>query len=196
MRAIFYDTETTGLPVFKEPSESENQPHIVQLAASLVDLETRKVIASIDLISRPDGWVIPQETIEIHGITNELAAEVGLSEFVVVNTFIELWKVADKRIAHNISFDDRIIRIALKRNDYGDEFADSFKAAPTECTLWQSMPICKVPNVGKGGFKKPKLSEAYAFFFKKPLENAHSARADVDACIAVYFAIQDHAKAA
>ena len=44
--AIFFDTETTGLPLFKEHSEHPSQPHIVQLAACLVDLDTRKTIAA------------------------------------------------------------------------------------------------------------------------------------------------------
>jgi DNA polymerase-3 subunit epsilon len=56
--AIFYDTETTGLPLFKEPSEHPDQPHIVQLAGCLVDLDTRKTIASMDVIVKPDGWTI------------------------------------------------------------------------------------------------------------------------------------------
>jgi len=34
--AVFFDSETTGLPLFNEPSEDPRQPHIVQLAACLV----------------------------------------------------------------------------------------------------------------------------------------------------------------
>lgn len=37
MKAIVYDTETTGLPLFSQPSEDPRQPHIVQLAAIVVD---------------------------------------------------------------------------------------------------------------------------------------------------------------
>ncbi|HEY8351659.1 MAG TPA: hypothetical protein VIK87_03855, partial [Sphingomonadales bacterium] len=61
MRILFYDTETTGLPLFSEPSSDPRQPHIVQAAAVLVDAGTRKAISSINLISRPDGWEIPEE---------------------------------------------------------------------------------------------------------------------------------------
>lgn len=49
--ALFYDTETQGLPLFKEPSEHPSQPHIVQLAACLLDLDTRKTIAGMDVIN-------------------------------------------------------------------------------------------------------------------------------------------------
>lgn len=190
---LFFDTETTGLPIWKEPSEDPSQPHIVQLAASLIDSETRKTIAAIDLIVKPDGWVIPEETIAVHGITNEYANKYGIYEKPVIDLFYDLHSRADVRIAHNETFDARIARIAMKRYGYADADCDQFKAVTSECTMWLSLPICKLPKAKGGGFKQPKLSEAYEYFLNKPLENAHSARADVDACIAVYFAIKDKA---
>jgi DNA polymerase-3 subunit epsilon len=73
MRALFFDTETTGLPLFHEPSEDPRQPHLVQLAAVLVDIDTRKTLGSLDLTIAPDGWEIPDDVVKIHGITNEHA---------------------------------------------------------------------------------------------------------------------------
>ena len=76
---FFYDTETTGIPNFKEPSEHPDQPHIVQIAAALVDDETRKTVSSINLIIKPDGWAIPEELTEIHGISTTNRASYSLT---------------------------------------------------------------------------------------------------------------------
>lgn len=195
MRALFYDTETTGLPLFKEPSEDPRQPHLVQIAAALVDLDTRKTIASIDLIVRPDGWIIPEEVSAIHGITTERAAELGASESMALGIFSELYQAADTRIAHNEPFDARIIRIALMRHTDAQE-ADAWKAECSECTQRLATPIMKLPPTAKmlaAGFNKHKsanLAEAYKHFTGLDLVDAHSALADVLACKAVYFAIK------
>ena len=197
MKLFFFDTETTGLPQYHEPSESEGQPHIVQAAAAVIDSETRDVIASLDFTVRPNGWVIPDEVAEIHGITTEHAMATGIDEDLVVNAMYQLWRTCDLRIGHNVSFDDRIMRIGIKRFLRDDAIADAFKAGPTSCTAHLSSPILLLPPTeamkAKTSFKHktPTLSEAYEFFMGAPLENAHSAWADVEACWKVYWAIKD-----
>jgi DNA polymerase-3 subunit epsilon len=93
--ALIFDTETTGLPLFEQPSDHPDQPHLVQLGALLVDLDTRRELASVDLIMRPDGWVIGEEVSKIHGITHELAMDVGVPEAVAVDALISMWRLAD-----------------------------------------------------------------------------------------------------
>lgn len=207
--ALVYDTETTGLPLFKEPSEHPDQPHLVQLAASLVDLDTRATLSSIDVIVKPDGWIIPDEVATIHGITTEKAHDLGVPEDVAVDMLLSMWD-GRMRIAHNESFDARILRIAIKRHiDPRDTIhaippSDGWKAGRSECTALLTTPICQLPPTAKmraagfGKFKTPKLAEAYRHFFGRDFEGAHTAGADVAACIAVYFAVQDQriAKAA
>jgi len=183
--ALFYDTETTGLPLFKEPSEHPDQPHIVQLAACLVDLDTRNTIASMDVIVKPDGWIIPEAVTVIHGITTEHAMDVGIPEKMAINMLIALWNERT-RIGHNESFDARIVRIAQMRHNFSQELQEDWKAGQAECTCWLSRPHTKLEKN-----KLPKLGEAYQHFTGKPLENAHSAMADVLGCMTVYFAIQD-----
>lgn len=195
-RALIYDTETTGLPLFDQPSKDPRQPHIVQLGACLVDLDNRKVINSIDLIIRPYGWSIPEDIAAVHGITTEHALDVGVSESLAVGMFMELWEAAELRIAHNEQFDARILRIALMRFE-GDQIADTWKAGAAKCTAKLATPICKLPPtekmqaVGRNHYKTANLGEAYQYFTGKELEGAHSAMVDVQACMQVYFAIKD-----
>lgn len=191
--AFFYDKETSGLPLFKEPSEHPGQPHIVQIGAELVDLDTRRVYSSLDVIVKPEGWVIPDEVAAIHGITTEIAHAVGIPERDAIHLMLAMWRRAAVRIGHNEQFDARIARIALMR--FSDEAtADEWKAGPSKCTQLISTPILKLPPTEKmvrAGFNKHKsasLSEAYLHFTGKPLEGAHSAIVDVRACEEVYFA--------
>jgi len=184
---IFYDCETCGLPIWKEPSYSYKQPHLVQLAAILCNADTRKVINTMDVIIEPNGWEIPQETIDVHGITNEMALKVGIPEQKALEQFLELCGDAD-RVAYNKTFDQRIIRIATKRystNEVIEKWAikDNF-----HCAMMLAKPIVKCPAKTKGKFKTPKLQEAYKHFFGEEFEGAHSAMADAEACMKVYWA--------
>lgn len=199
---LAYDTETTGLPLFDQPSEDPRQPHIVQLAARLVCSDTREIKRSLESIILPDGWEIPDEVAKIHGITTERALIEGRPERDMLSELLDMWGLADFRLAHNEPFDARIIRIALMRF-CGADLADRWKAGKAQCTARLSTPILKLPPTDKmmaAGRKHPKtpnMGEAFEFFTGKKLEGAHTAGADVDACLAVWWAIQDEqAKAA
>lgn len=205
MLSLFYDFETSGMPLWDQPSDDEGQPHIVQAAAALVDTETRRTVGSINMIARPDGaWEIPDEVVEIHGITTDYAERVGLPEAFIVHCLWCLWEQSEFRAGHNESFDARIMRIALKRFYGEDEIApgegmaaDIWKAGKAECTARLASPIMKMAATdkmraaGRKHAKTPKLTEAFEFFFGVPMEDAHTAMADVRACEAVYFAIKD-----
>lgn len=205
MLILCYDTETSGLPLFSEPSGDPRQPHIVQLAAALVDTETRRQVSTINLISQPDGWEIPDDVAAIHGITTHHALQAGIPESVLLATFMHLWDpgigtdgagTAILRVGHNENFDARIVRIALKRF-VGDAAADAWKEGRSECTarlaspIMKMAPTAKMVAAGRKHPKTPKLEEAYFHFTGQELQNAHSAAADMEATLAVWFAIKD-----
>lgn len=189
-----YDAETTGFPLWNEPSDHPDQPHLVQLAAAMVDSETRDVIQSLDVIIKPDGWVITEETSKVHGITQEYAESVGIPERMAVQVFYQLWLRCNGRAAHNEQFDQRILRIALKR--YFPETIDHWKAGKAECTARLATPFCQLPPTekmkaaGRFHYKTPNLSEAYKYFMGEELKGAHNAMVDVKACMDVWFAIR------
>ena len=197
---LFFDTETNGLPLFRERSSDPRQPHLVQAAAILVDEDTRETISSFDMTATPEGWDIPDAVAEIHGITTERATQTGIQEELIIKAIYQLSLLAGRRIGHNESFDARIVRIGLKR--FGNDFAvDHWKAMPADCTQKMATPIVKAPAsekmkaAGRHGSKTANLSEAYEFFMGKPLKDAHSAMADTVACMEVYWRIKDWATA-
>lgn len=189
---LVFDTETTGLPLFREPSDHPDQPHIVQLAALLVDPDTLEEIDSCDLIVKPSGWVISDEVAAIHGITTERAMDEGVAESYVVERLMEMADRAALRIAHNISFDDRLARIAMMRHGVAQDIIEAREARPKFCTMsaagkiMKMAPTAKMVAAGITRAKPPRLSEAYQHFFGEEMGGAHNALHDVRGCMRVY----------
>jgi len=178
--ALVYDTETSGIPDWKVPSDSPHQPHIVELGALVVDLDSYKLVHSASVIVRPDGWQIGTEVSDIHGITHEHAMDVGIPEASALAIALDLWRSCNVRIGFNESFDARILRIAMKR--HRPEMADEFKAGPAECCMRQAAKVL--------GGKWPKLADAYNALTGRVLEGAHSAFADAMATAELHKALR------
>ncbi len=89
------------------------------------------------------------------------------------------------RVAHNTTFDNRIIRIALKR--YMPDLI------PDEVWKNRDLYYCTLFNSKKimGGRSGHTLAEALLHFTGKTLENAHSALPDARACMDIYFSIKN-----
>lgn len=189
---LAFDTETTGLPDFRSPSDAQHQPHLVQLAMILLDDDLVER-ASVSVIVKPEGWEIPDEVAKIHGITTEIATAVGISEKIVTDLYVSLMysdqpKVA---VAHNVDFDLRIMRIAMLRAGYDKAWQEA-NPLTSYCTMKTATPIVNLPPTDKmlaAGFNKPKaprLSECIQHFFGEELVGAHDALVDVRACVRVY----------
>lgn len=200
MGLIFvYDTETSGLPLFRDPSDDPRQPHIVEAAALLVDTETRQIIDEFEAISRPDGWEIPDDVAAIHGITTARALQDGIPEAEIVARLYTMWLRADEgRVAHNETFDARILRIGIKRFFSGGGADDAWKYGRALCTANGCTGIVKLPPTpkmvaaGRTHHKTPNLAEAYRHFSGEDFEDAHRAMADAKACLRIHWGIVDH----
>lgn len=176
---LIFDTETTGKADFKQPPEASCQPRMVQLAALLLDEELEEV-ASMNLIIKPDGYVISDEVAKIHGITHAQAEKLGVPEKQALELFKHFSTLSETIVAHNIVFDAIVIGKA--------NHIHGFVYAPPKpfCTMKASTKICKLPGGYGGEYKWPSLQEAHKILFGTNFEGAHDAMADVKACARVY----------
>ena len=111
MKILVFDTETTGLPRHgaKLPN-THLYPYIVQFSWIVFDDSTMQLTnINNHLIKLPDGMMIPQESTNIHGVTNEMMQQSGEDIKLVLNTFYEAVSKSQVIVAHNIKFDDEIV---------------------------------------------------------------------------------------
>jgi DNA polymerase III epsilon subunit-like protein len=173
---LFFDTETTGLPKkWKAPvTDVNNWPRLVQLAFLLYDNDGNK-ISSGDYIIKPNGFTIPTDASKVHGITTERAIREGQSISLVLQQFDKLIQQATCLVAHNMSFDEKIIGAEFIRNAMPNSFSIKRKI----CTMKSTTTFCAIN--GHYGYKWPKLSELYYKLFRTDFEEAHNAAADIKA---------------
>lgn len=196
MMTLFFDCETTGIPLRDVDIEDPRQPRIVQLAAELCD-EHGGVIHSLNAIVKPDGWTsIPEGAQKAHGIPFERCVAEGRNMKEVLTEFNDMKSQAIARAAYNISFDKRLLLREAKWHKIEHE-SSKFNNS-SYCVMKMATPICNLPptaRVKETGFdykpKAPKLVEAYKYFFGKDFERAHDAMNDVRACKEIFFHIRD-----
>jgi len=179
MKVLVFDTETTGFPSSKKKLHDESQPHMVQLSALLFDTKTEQIIKQINKIIKPNNWDIPDAVIKIHGITEEKAINEGESEESALDLLLDMYNGCDLKAAHNIRFDDLIIKIAISRYKMGTNAGNLWCKKESYCTFRSFKN--KI-----GGSKGHKLSDAYHFFTGEKLLNSHDALADAKACLIIY----------
>lgn len=180
---LAFHVATSGLVQYPKKGEhpirsnDPRQPHIVELAAQLVDGETGEVEQEIDQVVMPDGWVSGQKAIDVHGISNEMANKVGMPEKDVVAQYLDLWKSADVRVSHSIRFFNRIIRIGLKRF-HPDVIADE---------VWKDSNLYYCTQVNADCGKANKLPDVYQAYTGKILKGPRNSMDNVNAILDIYY---------
>jgi len=163
---LFFDTETTGLPKsWKAPvTDLGNWPHIVQIAWALFD-DSGAQLGFHDFLIKPEGFVIPENATAIHGISTEKALSEGRRAAEVLKEFSEATRRAARLVAHNLDFDEKMVRVELLRQG----MPDCFQVIKKICTMKSSTAYCKIP--GPYGDKWPKLSELHIKLFDVDFED-------------------------
>lgn len=180
---LVFDTETTGLPLWKEPSDHPDQPHVLDIACSLFDQELQEV-ERFDAIINP-GVEVPDEVAAIHGLTTEIVQAEGIPPGDALDRFLGLVGRAGMIAGHNVSFDIRMMRIMAAR-ELGEKWDNPHA---TFCTMRKSTNLCRIPSPRARhpeDWKWPRLGEAIQHFFGEEFEDAHRARPDCDASSRIF----------
>lgn len=179
---LFLDTETTGLPKnYNAPQDDlQNWPRLVQLAIILSD-DQGNLVYEDDFIIKPEGFNIPQEASNIHGITDQIAQNRGIKLKYALQRLVDASRYIDFIVGHNIDFDMNIIGAEFIRQ----KLINPLKKAEPICTMKSTTNFCRIQS--PYGFKYPSLDELYFKLFDKNLPFAHNAKIDTQATFLCYW---------
>lgn len=127
---LFFDTETTGLPKnYKAPvSDTENWPRLVQLAFICCE-EDGVEISRHNYIVKQDGFEIPKGASSVHGITTQIAMADGHPLEEVLFKFWEKLQESKVLVAHNMSYDEKLLVLNFLEMKYKVIFLKLIKFA-------------------------------------------------------------------
>ncbi|MCE2683062.1 MAG: 3'-5' exonuclease, partial [Cryomorphaceae bacterium] len=176
---IIFDTETTGLPRdWKAPiSDTSNWPRVVQIAWQIHD-EMGRLVEQKDYLIRPEGFDVPYDAENIHGISTELATAYGESLKVVLEAFNKALSISKFVVGQNVGFDRNVLGCEFIRCGMDSPMLDM--PVLDTCTE-RTAEMCQIAGGRYGKFKLPTLTELHDFLFNQPFAEAHNATADVEA---------------
>lgn len=166
---LVFDTETTGFPP---------KARMTQLAYMLID-ENGKEIESYQSLIKPDGWEVPKEKFFIdNNMSTERCETEGIPVFDALRKFQEALKQCNYKIAHNISFDNKIVSKEIKLAGITYQL---FQYKKSVCTMMEAYNNDYYGTHANGRTKWPKLIELHRKLFNEDFDGAHDALADVRA---------------
>ena len=182
---LIFDTETTGLPKnWNAPiSDTDNWPRCIQLAWQLHD-KMGNLIEHQDFLIIPEGFNIPYDAEQIHGISTQLAQEKGKPLAEVLVEFNEALAKTNFVVGQNVNFDLNVLGCEFYRKEIYTKLNDL--PVLDTCTE-RTAELCQIPGGRGGKYKLPTLTELYEFLFKETFKDAHNATADVEATARCFF---------
>ena len=179
---LFLDTETTGLDT--------NEDRIVQLSTRLVAL---KGFQDYNHLVRPNGFTIPDTVTSIHGITDQVAIQQGISLEKVLEELLQQIERTDIIVGHHIDFDIAILLAEARRTGFFDLVATlthpkfGLDAGRRAAICTQRLAADYFRFLGESpSLSDTKLATVYHRLFGEELVGGHDAMVDVVACQRVY----------
>jgi hypothetical protein len=209
MKVLIFDTETTGLPKTRELTEPTLSlwPYIVQLSYLIYDTDQHILIKIKDhIIQLPENVPISVESIQLHGITQEISQKKGVPWERIIDKVSKDFESVDLIVAHNLHFDLNMLEVELKRHLLKYQtpmnrmntrasiqrmyvFTSFLQFLKTNiqyfCTMQESVDLCNIKKTNSMGeyIKYPKLSELHQTLFQQEATHLHNSLNDILICL-------------
>jgi len=186
----FLDTETTGLPKRRNSNALEsddNWPDIVSVAWSVYEKNGTLVKSSYSII-QPEAWKIPEDSIKIHGITQEKALAEGRPLREVLDELKVDLQTSEYVVCHNIEFDKNVLFHAYKWRLHQNPW--HIWPSWEICTMIKGEPEVKIPSkypTTNRPYKPPTLTELYRATFGEDPTGQHNSQKDVEILCEIYW---------
>lgn len=184
MRAVIFDTETTGLTKlsFANAHNFKQWPRMVQIAWAV--LEDDEISEQYSAIIRPDGYTIPASAAQLHGISQVKAENAGVPIEEVLHAFQSACAQAQTIIAHHLLFDLGVVMSESLRQETKIDLPGH-----RICTMHAGRTyLAKDQGLKRGGY--PKLGQLYEALLGFGYPTKHDAHHDMIACFHVYKALK------
>ncbi|WP_158655899.1 3'-5' exonuclease [Sphingobacterium sp. HMA12] len=177
---LFLDTETSGLPKkwSKRYTESDNWPHVLQLAWIIFDENQNEIKRTNKYIYEPLIPISPASE-QIHGLTPPFLMKYGEKKKEVLRKLShDIKKYKPQIVGHFLSFDLQVLSAEFYRSNLALPFGD----LNYFCTLLYSKRYVRNPNM----VHLP-LSLLHESLFSAPPEYMHNAEKDAEITAKCYF---------
>jgi DNA polymerase III epsilon subunit-like protein len=190
MNYLFFDTETSGLPIMNGRTffdynmlDKYDNSRLVSLSYVITN-DKNDILRVYDKIIKPTNFTISNESYQIHKISQQQALKDGINIKNVLFDFLNDLRFVDVVIGHNVNFDKNIILSENVRNEFSFDLQKELVTKNSICTAQMS----------KDKFGKYyRLKELNDLLNKndKSEENYHNSLFDTMVCRNCYFAMKN-----
>lgn len=184
-KVLVVDTETTGVCNMRLPYDTNTLkptkvrmifwPFLTEISCKQFNLDEE----SFTMTEEYNAYIKPyydesfysKEALEKTGITISFLRENGVDVKEAISNFIRLFDSVDFVVAHNSTFDMKIIKAEFLRQGIDLHL----RTKPWIDTMWYGRTVIKNAT---GKTKYPKLSELYQFLTGKTPERVHDSKDD------------------
>ena len=211
-KVLFFDLETTGViktprgikpeeeyPDYKELEIYDNARivSIGWLYMKNFDYDYEIEIENIsEQIIKPEGFVIPEEAIKIHKITNETAIEKGKDLKKSLKGIGKIIKECEYIIGYNVYYDINVLLSELYRKKRSKTIKKILKLKKEKKIICMGQISSKEAKPNKfykyAIYAIPKQTEVYKKCYNEELINAHNAKSDVLGMIKIMYWIYEN----